>query len=90
MASHTSSNTDEDDLALALRLLQLSSDAFDENIAHHHHTRSASASPATFPSTPRSDEENNLALTSRISQRSPDAAEEQGQWIASAVWQQRP
>jgi len=78
MASYTSSNTDEEDLALALRLSQLSSDAFDENISRLYHTRSASASPVTLPSTPRSDE-SNLALTSQRSH----AAEEQGQSIAS-------
>jgi len=83
MASHTSSNTDEEDLALALRLSQLSSDAFDEHISRLYHTRSASASPVSLPSTPRSDEENNLAPASRISQRSPDAGEEQGQSVAS-------
>ena len=73
MASHTSSSTDEEDLALALRLLQLSSDAFDEHISHLYHTRSAPPSPVPSLNTL---EQYNLALASGVSQRSPNAAEE--------------
>jgi len=84
MARPTSSNNDEEDLALALRLSQLSSDTSDEHISGLYHTRSASASPATRSSTPPSiGENNNLALASRISQRSPNTTDEQGQSVAS-------
>jgi len=82
MASHN----DEEDLALALRCSQLSSDASDEHISRLHRSRSASASPATRPSTTPGDRvNNNLALASRISQQSPDATEEQGQSVASQL-----
>ena len=87
MARQTSSNTDEEDLApalLAFMLSQLLSDAFGERADRlYYYTRFASASSATGPSAPPGDEENNLALASRISQWSFDATEGQGQSVAS-------
>ena len=44
MASHTSPDNEEEDLALALRLSQLSSDEFDKQVAQPH------------PTTPRDDD----------------------------------
>jgi len=74
MASYTGSNPDEEDLALASRSLQLSSDASDEDIPQLHHTGSAPPSPVPHPNTL---EQNNLALASSMAQQSPDAAGEQ-------------
>lgn len=84
MTSHASPKTDEEP-ALVSRLSQPPSDSPDERISGLYHTRSVSASPVTRSPTPPSDgENNNLALASDdISQRSPDAAEEQGQSVAS-------
>ena len=85
MASQTGSNTDEEDLALALRLSRLSSDAFDEHISQHYRAGSASPSPVPRPNTL---EQNSLALALSIAQRSPDAAEEQvsGSLVGVIIW----
>lgn len=72
MVSHASSNIEEEDLALALRLSQLSLDTFDEQV-----TQLRSASHLPCPTTPRGDGKDNLALASDMSQRSPNASEEQ-------------
>ena len=69
MASDTNSNIDED-LALALRLSQLSSDAFDQCVSQLRPEQSASAGSTPCPPTPRSDREHDMATASDISQRS--------------------
>ena len=76
MASDTNSNIDED-LALALRLSQLSSDAFDQCVSQLRPEQSASAGSTPCPPTPRSDREHDMAMVSDISQRSLHDSEEQ-------------
>jgi hypothetical protein len=74
---HGSSNTEKEDLALALRLSQLSSDALEERCAQFHPEGSASSKDAPHPTTPCSYEKDNLALAPNVSPRSGDACEEQ-------------
>jgi hypothetical protein len=71
MASLANSD-DEEHLALALRLSQLSSDDFDSQIAPLPHEGSALASYTSPPRTPTNNEEDDLALALRLSQLPPD------------------
>jgi hypothetical protein len=63
---------DKEELALALRLSQLSSDDFDEQIAQHPSEGSASANQPSCPNTPTSDEKGELAMALRLSELSSD------------------
>jgi hypothetical protein len=78
MASPANSD-DEEDLALALRLSQLSSDDFDEQIAQLPPEGSASANHTSRSRTPTGDgdDKDDLALLLRLSQLSSDDFDEQ-------------
>ena len=77
MAGGTNSNIDEEDLAPALRLSQLSSDAFDQCVSQLRPERSASVGSTPCPPTPRIDQEHDLATVPDISQRSLHVSGEQ-------------
>ena len=72
MASVT--NSDAEDVALALRLSKLSPDEFHEKIPPHRPEGSMSGS---HPCTPTTDDKDGLALASRLSQLSSDDIDEQ-------------
>jgi hypothetical protein len=67
-------NSDDEELALALRLSQLSSDDFDEQLPTE---RLASANHTSCPCTPTSDEKDDLALALRLSRLSSNDFDEQ-------------
>jgi len=71
MVGHTSSSTDDEDLALALELSQLSSDACDERVQLSP-GRSGSASPAPRPKTPLNDKKDDRVLAPGMPQQSDE------------------
>jgi hypothetical protein len=70
-------NSDDEDLALALRLSQLSSKDFDEQIARRLPEGSASANYISRSYTPTREEKDVLALASRLSLLPSDDVDEQ-------------
>lgn len=77
MVSFAGSNEEEDDLALALRLSQLSSDAFDKKVVQLHREGLASAERTSRPATPRRDREGDLTLDLDAPRQYHGTAEEQ-------------
>jgi hypothetical protein len=74
MVSFAGSNEEEDDLALALRLSQLSSDAFDKKVVQLHREGLASAERTSRPAT---DREGDLTLDLDAPRQYHGTAEEQ-------------
>ena len=75
MTSHTNPRNDQDDLALALKLSLLSSDAFDEQVAQLNPDGPSSAKPAHPPAIACSNDVDKCAPTSSPSQPPPDASD---------------
>jgi hypothetical protein len=68
---------DDEELALALKLSQLSPDEFDERVTQFYPFGSASADHASLPAMSPSDEEDVLALTLGLSRLSADEFDQQ-------------
>lgn len=66
----TSSDKEEEDLALALRLSQLSSDGFDEQVAQLHSEASGCTDRVPPSTTPRSGDEDDAVQASSTQRRS--------------------
>ena len=75
MRSRKSSNTDEENLALALRLSQLSSNAFDEHVSQLRPSESALAEFAFRPTTPPNDGKHSPEMAADVLPESVDAPE---------------
>ena len=69
--------SEEDDLALALRLPQLSFEDFDKQVARPHHIESAVTREEAYSSPPSESDEGDLELALIISQLPADIFDEQ-------------
>src|SRR6266849_2259075 len=75
MRSHKDSTTDEEDLALALKLPQLPSDASNEDVSQLRPSGSALTEFALRPTTPPNDEKHSPEMAADVLPQSVDAPE---------------